>query len=84
MWITFPDPFPKQRSAKNRLTHPTFLRMYQRFLAPGGALYFKTDAHDLFIWSLEQLVARFLEQGAHVCSDAPGGEVRDVLTADLH
>lgn len=56
LWVTFPDPFPKSRSAKNRLTHPKFLQLYQQLLAPGGALYFKTDSHDLFTWSLEQLV----------------------------
>jgi len=56
VWVTFPDPFPKERSAKNRLTHPKFLAVYQTLLASGGALYFKTDAVDLFTWSLEQLV----------------------------
>lgn len=56
LWITFPDPFPKKRSAKNRLTHPNFLGMYRRLLTTSGALYFKTDSHDLFTWSLEQLV----------------------------
>lgn len=56
LWVTFPDPFPKKRSSGRRLTHPTFLKMYQELLAPDGALYFKTDAHDLFTWSLEQLV----------------------------
>lgn len=57
LWVTFPDPFPKKRFAKNRLTHPKFLALYAQLLALGGALYFKTDAHDLFTWSLEQLVA---------------------------
>jgi tRNA (guanine-N7-)-methyltransferase len=56
LWITFPDPFPKKRFAKNRLTHPKFLTLYRELLTPTGALYFKTDAHDLFTWSLEQLV----------------------------
>lgn len=57
IWVTFPDPFPRERSAKNRLTHPKFLAIYRQLLAPSGALYFKTDSHDLFTWSLEQLVA---------------------------
>lgn len=56
LWVTFPDPFPKKRAAKNRLTHPTFLALYRNLLAPDGALYFKTDSCDLFTWSLEQLV----------------------------
>lgn len=57
IWVTFPDPFPKKRAAKHRLTHPRFLRQYASLLAPGGSLLFKTDAKALFEWSLEQLVA---------------------------
>ena len=56
IWITFPDPFPKDRSAKHRLTHQNFLKLYSMLLKKNGALYFKTDAPKLFLWSLEQLV----------------------------
>ncbi|MBC7764263.1 tRNA (guanosine(46)-N7)-methyltransferase TrmB [Microbacteriaceae bacterium] len=56
LWVTFPDPFPKKRSAGRRLTHPTFLNKYQRILAPGGSLYLKHDNPTFFNWSLEQLV----------------------------
>jgi tRNA (guanine-N7-)-methyltransferase len=57
LWVTFPDPFPRNRNAGRRLTHPTFLRLYAELLAEDGAFYFKTDAKELFDWSLEQLVA---------------------------
>lgn len=57
VWVTFPDPFPKNRAAKHRLTHPQYLKLYAGLLKKGGALYFKTDAKALFEWSLEQLVA---------------------------
>lgn len=56
VWVTFPDPFPKERSSKHRLTHPKFLEIYRTLLKPDGSLYFKTDARSLFEWSLEQLV----------------------------
>jgi tRNA (guanine-N7-)-methyltransferase len=56
IWVTFPDPFPKSRYAKHRLTHPRFLELYKTLLKPSGVLYFKTDARELFEWSLEQLV----------------------------
>lgn len=56
IWVTFPDPFPKTRYAKHRLLHPQFLAIYRQLLKPHGALYFKTDAKELFEWSLEQLV----------------------------
>lgn len=56
IWVTFPDPFPKQRASKHRLIHPRFLKVYASLLAPGGSLLLKTDAKALFEWSLEQLV----------------------------
>lgn len=57
LWITFPDPFPKKRSAGRRMTHPTFLRIYGDILNKDGALYLKHDSRDFFLWSLEQLAA---------------------------
>jgi len=57
IWLTFPDPFPKRRSAGRRMTHPTYLALYKELLQPGGAFYLKHDNQDFFCWSLEQLVA---------------------------
>ena len=56
IWVTFPDPHPKKRSAKHRLLHPLFLQQYRNLLDERGKLFFKTDNHALFDWSLEQLV----------------------------
>jgi tRNA (guanine-N7-)-methyltransferase len=56
VWVTFPDPFPKKRATKHRLTHSQFLKLYQKWLQPNGVIYFKTDAKELFAWSLEELV----------------------------
>lgn len=57
IWVTFPDPFPKKRSAGRRLMHPTFLKTYAKLLAGNGALYHKHDNRDFFCWSLEQLIS---------------------------
>ena len=57
IWVTFPDPFPRDRQAKHRLTHPIFLQKYSALLKPDGIVRFKTDNRELFLWSLEQLVA---------------------------
>lgn len=57
IWLTFPDPFPKTRSAGRRLTNPTFLSTYTKTLQKGGSLYLKHDSLAFFHWSLEQLVA---------------------------
>lgn len=57
IWLTFPDPFPKKRSAGRRMTHPRYLNLYKTLLKRGGAFYLKHDSRDFFCWSLEQLVA---------------------------
>lgn len=56
LWLTFPDPFPKKRASGRRMTHPHFLKIYQKLLAPKGTLYLKHDNRDFFQWSLEQMV----------------------------
>lgn len=57
LWITFPDPFPRDKQAKHRLTSPRFLAMYQTVLRPGGLIHLKTDALDLYNYSLDTLEA---------------------------
>lgn len=56
IWLTFPDPYPKDRWAKHRLSHVSFLQQYRNILSDTGMLKFKTDSRDLFLWSLEQFV----------------------------
>jgi tRNA (guanine-N7-)-methyltransferase len=55
IWITFPDPRPRDRDEKRRLTHPRFLKMYQNIMLDGGWLHLKTDDRDFFDYSLEML-----------------------------
>ena len=55
IWITFPDPRPKGRDERRRLTHPRFLEIYRNILKPGGKVYLKTDNPDLFEYSQEVL-----------------------------
>lgn len=57
LWLTFPDPFPKKKNQRKRLTYKTFLQQYRKIIKDTGVLHFKTDARALFLWSLEQLVA---------------------------
>lgn len=55
IWITFPDPYPKDRHAKRRLTGQRFLKLYQRVVKPDALLQLKTDNQALFDFTLEQL-----------------------------
>ena len=57
IWITFPDPQPRPKQEKHRLTHPRFLTLYKELLRPGGTLHFKTDNPELFAYTLQQIGA---------------------------
>ena len=70
IYINFPDPWPRKKEAKHRLTAPSFLAMYWDVLPVGGRIEYKTDQRWLFDWSLEQFAAL-------------GYELREV-TRDLH
>lgn len=55
LWLTFPDPRPRKRDVKRRLTSPWFIETYKKLLKPGGYFRFKTDNTPLFDYTLEQL-----------------------------
>lgn len=58
IWITFPDPRPRVRDIKRRLTSPRFLSIYKRLLKPGGYVRLKTDNTGFYEFTLEELSQR--------------------------
>ena len=65
IWITFPDPQLRGSRAKKRLTHPRFLRLYQKILQKGGLVHLKTDSPDLYQFTLAVINLFGLELLAH-------------------
>lgn len=57
IWIPFPDPRPKNRDIKRRLTSPRFLALYRTILAEDGLVHLKTDSASLFDYTLALLRA---------------------------
>jgi tRNA (guanine-N7-)-methyltransferase len=55
IWVTFPDPRPKEKEEGKRLTSPRFLNLYKKILAKDGIFHLKTDNDALFEYSLEVL-----------------------------
>ena len=58
IWITFPDPRPKKRDVKRRLTNNRFLDLYKFVLRQNGYVRLKTDNTALFEYTLQELQAR--------------------------
>ncbi|MDR1991297.1 MAG: tRNA (guanosine(46)-N7)-methyltransferase TrmB [Mycoplasmataceae bacterium] len=55
IYLNFPDPWPKKRNEKNRLTSPKFLDIYHSLLAKNGQMEFKTDNLPFFEYSLNEI-----------------------------
>jgi len=58
LWITFPDPFPRDGDEKRRLTSPRFLEMYKPLIKKDGVVHFKTDNTGLFDYTLDLVKQR--------------------------
>ncbi|MBO5130107.1 MAG: tRNA (guanosine(46)-N7)-methyltransferase TrmB [Oscillospiraceae bacterium] len=57
LFINFPDPWPRKKNAKRRLTHRSFLDKYCRVIREGGEIHYKTDNAPLFEFSVEEFAA---------------------------
>ena len=53
IFLNFSDPWPKERTAKRRLTSDRFLKRYTNIMKKEGRVTFKTDNIMLFDYSVE-------------------------------
>lgn len=58
IWLTFPDPRPRKRDIKRRLTSPRYMEIYRELLHRPGFVRLKTDNTLLYEYTLEQLHLR--------------------------
>jgi tRNA (guanine-N7-)-methyltransferase len=58
LWITFPDPRPRKRDVKRRLTSGRYFDIYKPLIKKHGVVRFKTDNTPLFDYTLEVLRER--------------------------
>jgi tRNA (guanine-N7-)-methyltransferase len=79
IWITFPDPQPKDKWEKKRLTSRDYLSFYSGIMKPGGIIHLKTDSTFLYEYTRDLVKSLHLV----VLDDIPdvyGGDLKyDVL-----
>jgi tRNA (guanine-N7-)-methyltransferase len=84
IWLTFPDPRPRKRDIKRRLTSPRFIEMYKDLVKPGSYIRLKTDNTGLYEYTLEELQARTdisdLQFTNNVYDSSLRGECFDIRT----
>ncbi len=81
IWITFPDPFPRQINQKKRLTSPQFLNRYYKILKSNGVIHLKTDNILFFEYTLDVIK----EQGHQLLYATYDvyGETNDLLVTQI-
>lgn len=88
IWLTFPDPHPKHRAVKSRLSAPYFLDAYANLLIPGGTVYLKTDSDLLYDFTRESVQRRggreIAESDAALGTGDSASVARDVVSAYEH
>lgn len=66
IWLPFPDPYPKRRHEKRRLTNPFYLRLYKQWLKKEGVVFLKTDDKDFWEYSKSSV----LKTGGRILQDS--------------
>ena len=88
IWLTFPDPHPKHRAIKSRLSAAFFLDAYANLLIPGGTVYLKTDSDLLYDFTRESVQRwggrEVAEPDAALGTDESASIARDVVSAYEH
>lgn len=82
IYLNFSDPWPKVRHAKRRLTHESFLKIYQNVLVKNGKLQLKTDNRSLFeysLWSFNQYGMKFTDVSVDLHAD-PKAYPHNIMT----
>ncbi len=77
IWLTFPDPRPRKRDIKRRLTSPRFIEMYKKLVQPDSYIRLKTDNTKLYEYTLEEIQGRDDIRDLKFTDDVYNSELRD-------
>ena len=83
IWITFPDPQPRLRMTKKRMTSPRFLKMYINIIKNNGLLHLKTDNSGFFDFTRELLPHFGFQiefETKNLYASSWDGEATDIIT----
>ncbi len=73
--VYFPDPWPKRKHHKHRLVNARFTELAAQALAPGGAVFLRTDDEDYFA----QMTAVFAANSGFVPAETPA-DLKGMIT----
>lgn len=84
LWITFPDPQPRESKEEKRLTSPEFLDRYRSFCSKDCIVNLKTDSDFLYDYTLNEVVKiqnlKILELNTDVRKNYTTGPLIEITT----
>jgi tRNA (guanine-N7-)-methyltransferase len=84
LWITFPDPQPREGKSGKRLTSTEYLEKYRQFCTPDCIVHLKTDSRFLYDFTLNEVIKEggleLLAQSEDVYKDFSAGPLVEVQT----
>lgn len=82
IWITFPDPYLKDRNSSKRLTSPKFLHLYKKIVKENAPVHLKTDSPQLFDYTKE-VVDELQLQPLEIIDDVYQSETASHLLTEI-
>lgn len=83
IWITFPDPHPRELKSRKRLTSPGFLKEYSMFLKKDGIIHLKTDNILFFEYTkdvIKELGLELLDSNYDIYNSDVDNELTQIQT----
>lgn len=84
IWVTFPDPQPKHKKYKVRLTGSVFLSNYQKLLIDNGIVHLKTDSRFMYNYTVAVAKINNLEVLKSTNNLYASNYIDDVLSIKTH
>jgi len=82
IWITFPEPQPRNSKAKKRFTSPQFIERFRKIMKPDGVIHLKTDSNLFYNYTLEVIKDdghNLLYSNADLYSNTEDPRIKDVI-----
>lgn len=83
IWITFPDPFLKERKYRRRLSSSAFLTRYRKIMQANGIIHLKTDSAELYTYTRALIQANkfeLLQDSSDINKDFPNDPTLSIRT----
>lgn len=82
IWITFPEPQPRNAKSKKRFTSPQFIERFRKIMKPEGIIHLKTDSDLFYDYTLDVIKEdghELIYSNSDLYSNIDNHRIKDVI-----